>query len=455
MTTLLSRRTMLQGAGVAIGLPLLDAMLPPAQGAQSTAAAPMAGRSPLRAVWMFEPNGLSERYFWPTYITPLQSDSDIVKEGITKRGGPPAGEKLQRFDLKEMPHTLAPLVPFKQRITLIGGLDMGDCKNHVGTAPHTLNCRNGRYKDSFGVNSGITIDQVLAREFGHHTPVPSLQLYTGTDNGIPYQQYISFRKAAQPAGQLQRPRAAFEFLFGNPQQDALKRSILDSVREQSKRLQSELGAADRRKVDEYLQSIRETEKRIQQLEQVTRQRGRPQLDIPDDIPEDRLAYMEIMTDIVVHALSADMTRWVTWILNHEGGNPKSILYPGEYDKPLNHHGLSHKDPENLVRFIDLYYMKRYARLLKKLQATPDGDGTLLDHTYVCNVRGMNNGSHNDNNTSQIVAGGPKLPAPAQAIVYPKGTLQYRLWLGMLEQLRFDPNRIEGTDGQSALKEPFV
>jgi hypothetical protein len=267
-----------------------------------------------------------------------------------------------------------------------------------------------------------TVDQIAAKQLGKDTAIPSLELCTdliaqvgNCDNGLAcaYQNNLSWSSARSPLPAEADPRVVFERLFGDggTAKDRLtelrkNRSILDWVTEDMARLQRRVGAADRAKVDQYLESIREVERRIQNAEQKGASTPLPALERPASVPENWEEHVKLMFDLQVLALQADVTRVVTFQMAREAS---TRTYP-QIGVPEAHHPTSHhtNDAEKLGKLakINAYHAALFAYLVGRLKATPDGDGTLLDHTTYLMGSGMGNPDvHDHTNLPAVVAGG--------------------------------------------------
>jgi hypothetical protein len=372
------RRAILRGLGATLTLPLLDAMVP-AFGRLSAATR----TSRLSTIYIG--NGANMKTWTPT------------AEGAAY----------------EMTPMLEPLAAFRDRMLVVSGLD-----NKPGLAlPGEPAGGHGRIGGSFltGVHvkptegadfqAGISIDQIAARELGRHTELASLELSLDTtefagacDAGFScaYTTTLCWRGPTSPVPMEHDPRAVFERLFGDSgstnRADRLSRltsnrSILDSVMTKLARLQRDLGARDREKLSQYVESIRDVERRIQRAEEQSA-RELPVVEQPAGAPDSFEAYARLMFDLQVLALQSDLTRVTTFMLASE---LSARTYP-EAGVPDPHHAISHHQgrADNLEKIgkIGVYHSKTAAYYLERLQSTPDGDGSLLDHTSVILGRGM-------------------------------------------------------------------
>ncbi len=389
----LSRRTFLRGAGVALALPLLDAMVPAMTAVAQTAAAPQRLR---RLGYAYIPMGC-----------------DVT------RWTPPGGERLD-----ELPFILAPLRPVKQHVTVISNLELRNAYpgTHATSNSAFLSAARARLTESADYYLATTADQVAARQIGRGTPLPSLELAMDLltvagqcDNGYAcvYQNNLSWSSPTTPLPSEAHPRIVFERLFGDggtsaERRAALRRraSLLDSVMEEFARLNNQLGAADRARLAQYLDAVREVERRIQRAEASAQDNRLPDLDRPAGVPASYADHARLMFDLQVLAFQGDVTRVVTFQLARETSNR---TYP-EIGVPDPHHPLSHhgNDPAKIERMarINRFHVSLFAEFLARLRDTPEGDGSLLDHTLYLYGSGMGNpNQHDHDNLPILVAGG--------------------------------------------------
>src|ERR1051326_6257853 len=427
----LSRRTMLRGMGTAIGLPLLDCMVPAFCRADT-----VKSKAPPRMAFIYFPNGVQMEAWAP----------------VTEGDRSPLPEAL--------PRCLEPLAPFRNDIsvlrglTLNGGRALGDGAGDHGRAGASY-LTSAHPKKTFGkdLSAGVSIDQVAAQRIGAQTRFGSLEL--GCEQGIQggncdngyscaYSNSISWRTPSSPMPPEVRPRAVFERLFGSAdiERDPVKRarlekydkSILDGVLEEARRLNGTVGANDRRKLDEYMESIRDVEKRIQRVEKGN---SLPKLVMaapPVNIPEDLREHAQLMFDLMTIAFQTDSTRVASFLLAVEQSNRAYR----EIGIPEAHHGLTHHggDKEKIEKciLINRFQMEQFAYLLKKLKSTPDGDGTLLDHMAITYGSGLSI-NHNHEDLPTVLAGrGYGAFHPGRHIRYPVETPLANLHLNMVSTL---------------------
>lgn len=364
----LSRRTVLQGAGAAIALPLLDAMSPAGR-ARAQAAADAA---PPRLVFVGFPHGAIMDQW-----SPKQTGTDY-----------------------EMSPILEPLAPFREQLTIVSGL-----RNRPGESPEPhayiertwLSCVAPWDAGRIGPEAGVTADQMAVPHIGLDTRLPSLELTTAQVGA-----QLAWRTPTQSLPQEPNPRNVFYRLFGQGDTDAERKailaetgSILDRVTEQAGRLQQSLGAADRTVVGDYLDSVREIERRVQ----MASAQDTSALDIPDapiGIPNDIDAHLKIMFDLMALALQADLTRIITFSMDREASmRTYTNLGISEGFHPLSHHGNSPDKMERLVR-IQRYHTELFADFVARLAASPEGEGTVLDHSTILYGSNMSNSDKHNN-----------------------------------------------------------
>ena len=425
---------LLKGLGTAVALPLLDAMVPAfARAATAKAAAPC------RMAFLYVPNGIIMNQWVPT-----------LQPGITPL--PP-----------ELPRVSSALAPFRHDVMILGGLTqnggraLGDGPGDHGRAGASyLTCVHPKKTNGRDLHAGVSVDQIAAQRLQGKTRFASLELGCeegvqggSCDNGYScaYSNSISWRTPSAPNPAEIRPRAVFERLFGvgdfdpdparRARQQQYQKSILDLVMGDAQRLSSTLGGADKRKLDEYLSSIRDVEKRIQSAERNRAPVAPPALAPPDSsIPTDFAEHARIMMDLMTLAFQTDATRVVTLLLALEQ-SPRA--YP-EIGIPEAHHGLTHhqgdKDRIAKVTEINCFHIKQFAYLLEKLKSTPDGDGTLLDHVMVTYGSGLSDGNAHDHaNLPLVLAGrGCGTLRPGRHVRYPDETPMANLFVAMLDRM---------------------
>lgn len=389
----LPRRTFLRGVGTALSLPLLDAMLPALTAAEATAASPERLR---RLGFVYMPMGCDVTRWTPPDETTLEHLSP----------------------------TLSPLAKVKQHVTAISNMEL---KNAYPGTHATSNCSflsaaRAKLTESTDYYLGTTVDQIAAAHLGKQTQLPSLELSMDLlatvgqcDNGYAcvYQNNLSWSSPTTPLPSEAHPRIVFESLFGDggsaaDRRRALKKraSLLDSVTEEIGRLQRSLGAADREKMTQYLTTIREVERRIQQAENSVDDNPLPDLDRPLGVPAAYADHARLMFDLQLLAMQGDITRVITFQLARETSNR---TYPeigvADPHHPLTHHG---NDPDKIAKVakINQFHVSLFADFLEKLQQTPEAGGSLLDHCVYLYGSGMGNPNvHDHTNLPILVAGG--------------------------------------------------
>ena len=400
-----SRRHFLRGLGASIALPAFGSLgtsrLIAAEGAGGLAVT--ASGAPLRSAFVYFPNGAIPASWWP------------------------AGQGAD-FQFKR---TLQPLEPLKGVVQVLGGLNHKTAEGGAdGGGDHARG--NGTFltgvrlkKSATDVRAGISIDQVIARQVGHLTRFPSLELACDSgrkagacDSGYScaYQYNISWSSPTTPMPAESNPRHAFERLFGvgAPGQRRAnlerrrqeQRSILDFALEDARSMQRRLGSEDLEKLDQYLVGVREIEKRIEKAERFGEVKD-PGVETPEGVPSDFAEYVQLMFDMLILAFQTDSTRVATLMLSHDGSN-RSFDHIGISE---GHHDLTHHqnrpDWVEKVADIDLWYARQFARFLEKLQATKDQDGNALLHNSMI-VYGSGNADgnrHTHENLPVILAGG--------------------------------------------------
>ncbi|MCS6852305.1 MAG: DUF1552 domain-containing protein [Gemmataceae bacterium] len=388
---LISRRTFLRGSGVALGLPLLECMLPVGFAADPPV------KPPLRLAWIYFPNGMV-REFW----TPQGSG----------RG----------FQFNK---TNAPLAAVREHVTLITNLAHDKARpNGDGPGDHAregatyLTGVQAKKTGGKDIYLGISIDQVIARHVGRETRLPSLELGTEPsrregrcDSGYSciYLSNISWRSPTQPSGVEISPRRAFDRLFGIPGEEgrrfqeraADRQSVLDFVAEDANRLRRQLGANDRRKLAEYLESVRALEKQIAQMTSL------PPVAVaadrrPEAEPPDFVSHIRLMYDLILLAWQTDVTRVVTYML----ANSQTNRVYSNLGVKSGHHQLTHSTGQEAeIQKIDQFQIEELARFIAKLRDTPEGTGSLLDHCLITFGSGLGDGRTHDHHDIPVVVAG--------------------------------------------------
>jgi Protein of unknown function (DUF1552) len=428
----LSRRTILRGLGAAVSLPLLDAMVPAFASTTPTA-------TPLRLAFIYVPNGVFMDHWTPS--------SDVPNF--------------------ELPRILAPLAPHRDNVLVLSGLTqntgrpLGDAAgDHARASATYLTGVHPKKTDGAGICAGISVDQVAASHVGAATKLPSLEL--GCEDGrlvgncdsgysCAYNNTLSWRTPSTPLPPEVNPRAVFERLFGamdeNPA-DRQKRlrneiSILDYVSDETRRLTGQLGSSDHRKIDEYLTAVREIERRIQLAEKDDQQLS-PSFEKPSGVPADFADHARLMFDLMLVAFQTGITRVSTFMIGREGsGRTYREIGISDAHHPITHHSGNPELIEKVVR-INTYHMEQFAYFLSKLKSTPDGDGTLLDHSQSVYGSGLSDGNRHAHNNLPILLAGK---SGGQHITYPAETPMNNLHLALLDRMGVHIDSLGDSSGE--------
>ncbi|MFT5905710.1 MAG: hypothetical protein ACI9E1_001310 [Cryomorphaceae bacterium] len=431
----MKRRNFLKGVAATISLPQMSSLAAVAKSGTIPA--------PNRLAFLYVPNGVNLAEWRPTG---LGTDYALSK-------------------------SLKSLSPFKQDIQIISGLDHDKARangdgpgDHARASATFLTGCQAKKTAGANIRNGISADQLAARHIGHQTKLSSLELSTirarmsgKCDSGYScvYQHNISWRDESTPMPAEYDPRVAFEKVFGsgNTKADTARRakrkSVLDFISQDAKNLQKKIGSEDRDKLDEYLTSIRQVERNIEQAENFY---DRYPADAkPDGIPKGYKAHIRSMFDIMTLAFKTDSTRIASFMLASEGSNKsfKSIGVSG------GHHALSHhrNKPDALRKIakIDAFYAEQLAYFLENLKGSPEGEngGNLLDNTMIVYASSIADGNkHNNENIPVILAGGGsgKL-TPGRHIQAPEGTPMTNLYLSLLDRMDVSAKRIGDSSGK--------
>ena len=416
----LPRRTFLRGIGASLALPLLEAMVP-----AFTAIAKTAANPPPRFGAVFVPNGA------------------IMDQWIPKAPG-------SGFELTPI---LKPLERFQSSLVVVSNLTRANPGvvegDHAISASGWLTGVYPKRTEAEDIRAGTTIDQVIARQIGQDTPFPSLELattdYTGyigactSGFSCAYTNTISWSSPTTPLPMEINPRALFERMFGRPGSAAERRarternlSILDLLARETSQLQRGLGTRDRARLGEYLDNIREIERRIQRTE--TRNSTElTSLTLPIGIPESFEEHLALMYDLMTIAYQVDLTRVVTFMTDRE---LSQRTYP-QIGVTEQHHTVSHhgNDPENIAKVarINTYHVELFAKFLDKMRATPDGDGSLLDHSLIFYGGGMGNPNQHASDPLPLIAVGGAVGTGHRHIALPTRTPVGNLWMAVAKQ----------------------
>lgn len=438
----ISRRTMLKGLGTAIALPWMEAMAPVSSSLAAQAVTP-----PKRMVFIYTPNGMNMADW-----TPKQEGTDF-----------------------ELPEILNAFKDFKDQMLVLSNLTLDKARdNGDGAGDHAralsafLTCSQPRKTHGADIKVGISVDQVAAQHVGKHTKFASLEI--GCDAGAQagncdsgyscaYSNNIAWRTESSPVAKEINPRSVFERLFGDAAQStkavsqakerSFRTSILDLVLDDASRLQKKLGFSDRRKLDEYLNSVREIEERLHRAQFTTTVQGIDGVPIPKGIPKSYSEHIELMSDMLALALQTDSTRVATFVHANEGSNRS---YPF-IDVPEGHHDLSHHGNDEAkkqkIKKINLFHAQRVASLLGKLQKVQEGGGTLLDNTMLVMGSGIGDGNaHNHDDLPIVLFGkGGGTITTGRHVRYEKDTPIANLYLAMLDRLGVMTEKLGDSTGK--------
>ena len=437
----LNRRTFLRGLGVGVALPLIDAMRP-AFAAPRT----LAGDAPRRLAFAYVPNGIIMEAYKPAAFG--------------------ADYELTRI--------LEPLEPFKSELLVLTGLThnngraLGDGPgDHARAAASYLTGVHPKKTSGADIKNGISVDQVAANAIGAETRFASLELGTepgrlagNCDSGYScaYSNSISWRGATTPNPPEINPRLVFERMFGaddQPKDPAVreryqlyKRSILDFVQEDTQSLMRDLGPTDKRKLDEYLSSVRDIEQRIAATE-ANGPEVAATMDRPDGIPIEFESHVRLMYDLMTVAFQADLTRVASFMYGREGSNRtyREIGVSGA------HHGLTHhrNDEQKIedITKINRFHMQQFAYFLDKLRATEDGNGTLLDHSMVVYGSGISDGNrHLHHDLPVVMAGrGAGSIKPGRHLEFAAETPMTNLYVSLLDRMGVRAETLGDSNGE--------
>ena len=432
------RRRMLRGLGAAVALPLLESMVPAFTALARTAANPQR-----RVGFVYVPNGVILDSW-----TPARLGSGF-----------------------EFTPILAPLEKFRRQLVVLSRLARArvgddDRNDHTVSQAGWLSGVVAKRTEAEDISLGQTIDQIVAKQIGQDTPFPSLEVATENFSGYigactpgyscAYMNTISWADATTPLPMEVNPRLVFERMFGGPGNQAQRRtamsedrSILDSVKDDLADLRRGLGSPDRLRVDEYLDNIREVERRIQRTEAQSRSQN-VTLEAPVGVPESYGDHVRLLFDLLALAYQTDLTRVFTFMMAREASN---ISYP-QIGVTEPHHLLSHHGgkPEKIAEHakINLYHMHLFASFVQKLSETPDGDGSLLDHSLLFYGSGMGNGNAHSGYPLPIVAIGVDPGKGDRHIECPERTPLANLWLGLANTFGQPMARFGDSAGQLEL-----
>jgi len=447
MTSRLSRRAAIRGLGVSMALPWLEGMAPVGRALASSARMGNADAPPVRLAYVFMPNGVNYE-FWE-----------------------PAGAGTE-FTLSP---TLEPLARVREHFNIYTGLTLSKARangdgpgDHARSSASFLTGRQARKTAGNDIRNGVSIDQVAAAEIGRRTRLPSLEL--GCEHGpsagncdsgysCAYSSNISWRDETTPMAKIIDPAAAFERLFGDATQAAAaqerlsrRRSILDFVMDDSRSLARRLGSADTRKLDQFQSAVREIEQRIERASRESTPRHLPDAPAPAGIPERVGEHMDLMYDILLLAFQTDTTRVSTLMLAVDGSNR---TFPEIGIKDGHHHLSHHQNNGEMIekiRRIDRFHVEHFARFVRKLAETKEGEGTLLDNSLILLGGGISDGNrHNHEDLPILVAGrGGRAVDTGRLVRSPRETPLCNLYLSMLRHAGCAPTSFADSTGLLAM-----
>ena len=430
------RRTVLRGLGAAVGLPWLESLLPRA--AAATPAGP-----PVRLGFVYVPNGVNMARWRPAEVGPLG----------------------------DLPPALEPLEGVKDKVLVLSGLAADKARSHGdGPGDHAramaafLTGAHPRKTDGANILAGVSADQIAAERLAEFTRLPSLEIgceaggLTGVcDSGYAcvYSSTLSWKSPTQPLPKETDPRLVFERLFGGDdgrraERRETRRSVLDFIRDDARRLAGRVGAADRRKLDEYFTALREVEERMERMERLPPP-ALPASLAPPAVPPELEPRIRLLCDLLVLAFQTDTTRVCTFSLANEGSNMR-YAHLGIND---GHHELSHHggDPEKLAKIatINAFHAAQFGYLLGRLQAVREGEGTLLDQCVIAYGSGNSDGDrHNHDDLPLLLAGrGGGTIRSGRHVQFADETPVTNLWLSMLARAGVDVEAIGDSTGPLA------
>jgi hypothetical protein len=436
----ISRREVLRGVGTTLALPLLEAMT------LTGCAESSRNQPPRRLAFVYVPNG-KHMADW----TPAGTGS-----------------------LSALPPILTPLQPFRSDVLVLSGLTLDSARAHGdGGGDHAramasfLTGRHPHKTNGADLCVGVSVDQLAARRVGGATRFASLEIGCegGSSSGscdhgysCAYQTNLSWRGPATPAAKEIDPRLLFERLFGTAGRDSAERerrqrddqSILDFVAEDARQLRSKLGAADQRKLDEYFSGVRELEQRIRRAQPEVAV-GQTKYPRPVGVPSDFREHLRLMSDLLVLAFQADLTRVATFVFANDGSNrPYRALGVSEGHHDLSHHG-GDRSKQAKIQKINRFHIEQLAYLLRKLQAVKDGEGTLLDHCMLVYGSGISDGDrHNHDDLPIVLAGkGGGTLKTGRHIRYLKETPLTNLYLSLLDRMDVNLDSFGDSTGRLA------
>ncbi len=436
---LLPRRTILRGLGASVALPLLDGMVPAFAAIRNTAAAPVK-----RLGVVYVPNGMMMNHWTPT----------AVGTGF------------------ELPMILQPLEPFRQDIQVLSGMHGVESEGpHARASTRFLTGVPSKPDDGSDLQGGVSMDQIAGRLLGRETQLATLELaldgrdFAGScDDGFScaYTNTIAWANDTTPLPMENNPRMVFERLFGdsgttNPEIRAarLKKdaSLLDSVTERVSSLSRTLGSGDQTKLNQYLDAVRDVERRIQMAETQS-DREFPDVDQPAGIPSTVGEHAKLMFDLLALAFETDLTRVATFMIGREiTGRTYSEIGIPDAHHPISHH---QKDPEKLVKLakINQYHVQLFSEFLTRLRTTSDGDGTLLDHSMIVYGAGMADSNTHGSENLPILLAGRGAGTGGRHVQYPAETPLANLHLSLLDKMGVPVESLGHATGRLPLEDPL-
>jgi len=437
----LPRRTFLRSlAGTAVALPLLDSMIPALTAQTKTAAKPQ-----FRAAFIYTPHGV------------------ILDQWVPKTTGADY----------EMTAILKPIESFRNRFLILSNLAENKGKQagsgHASSSATWLSAAVTKDTQGEDVQAGTTIDQMIARKIGQDTPIPSLELgiedvsnmigICDATSSCAYLNTMSWSTPTTPLPAEINPKVVFERMFGDGSSAAKRferlqddRSLLDDITGSARDLQKNLSAQDKNRITDYLDNLREIERRISQVEKRNTDQQLSVPNAPIDIPETYEDHVGLMFDLQVVAFQADITRVSTFMMSRELNN-RTYPYIGV---PEQHHSISHHqyDPLKMAQHqkINTYHVQLYSKFLTKMQETKDGDGSLLDHSMILYGSGMGDGNVHSHDPISVLLGGGAIGQikGGRHIQNPKGTSMGNLLLPMLEIAGIQQDKIGDSTGRISL-----
>ncbi|WP_031498661.1 DUF1552 domain-containing protein [Bryobacter aggregatus] len=432
----LSRRSLLRGAGVTLGLPWLEAM---------SSAAPAQAANPVRMAMLYMPNGVN-----PDCWTPTGTGKDF-----------------------QLSQSLKPLAPLQDKIVVLRNLwnegsKAGD--GHYVKEAAILTCATIKKTPGADIGNGISMDQVAAQRVANQTPLPSLELGVtpvaiGVDAVVGYTRiygsHIAWSSLTTPLARELNPRAVYERLYraaSGPQNGSkLDTLLLDRVQSDAKRLRAQVGVADRHRLDEYMSVMRSLEERVERSSNQTQRawKSRMPLDLkaaPTDRPADHAEHVRLMLDMIAVAFQSDTTRVSTFMFGNAVSNVSFRFLEGV---TAGHHDVSHhgKDPEKLRQYeiITNWHVQQYAYLLNKLEAMKEGDSTVLDNSMILFGSALHNGDrHDPHNLPLVLAGkGGGRVITGRHLVYGEDSPLANLYVSMLDAFGAPVERFADSTGPLA------